>query len=116
VIDPDRFAALLCDWCVELREDDQVLIAITPQAMDVAAALHRAVLDRGAWPLIRFSAQVLGEDFYRHARERHLDSFAPLELAEAAGVDAVITVMEPANRAALAAIPTVGPHRARKQR
>jgi aminopeptidase len=104
VIDPDRFAALLCDWCVELREDDQVLIATTPQSMDLAQALHRAALDRGAWPLMRLSAQVLGEDFYRHARERHLDGFAPLELAEATGVDASITVIAPANMTALAGV------------
>ena len=33
--------------------------------------------------MIRLTPSELAEDFYLHAREMHLDSFAPLELVEA---------------------------------
>ena len=43
-------------------------------------------------------------DFYRHARDRHLDSFAALELAEVESVDSLLRIMAPRSTAALAGI------------
>ncbi len=102
--DPEAFATLLCDWSVEARERDQVLVVTTLPAMPLTHALHRALLQRGAWPLVRVAPDVLAEDFYRHAREEHLDGFAPLELAEAREADAVITITAPTNIRSLAGI------------
>jgi aminopeptidase len=102
--DPDAFAALLCDWCIEVREGDQVLVCLTPGSLPLVRALHRALLQRGAWPLVRLSPAVLAEDFYAHAKDLHLDSFAPLELAETQGADALIGIDAPSNTRALAGI------------
>jgi aminopeptidase len=102
--DPDAFAALLCDWCVEAGERDQVLVATTVPAMPLAHALHAALLQRGAWPLIRLAPDALAHSFYRHARELHLDGFAPLELAEAEAADAFIGISAPTNTRALAGV------------
>ena len=66
--------------------------------------LHRALLDRDAWPLVRVAPGDLAEEFYRHASELHLDSFAPLELAEAQAADALIGISAPANTRALAGV------------
>ena len=49
--DPDAFAALLCDWCLEVEPAQQVLIASTTLAEPLITALHGAILDRQAWPL-----------------------------------------------------------------
>jgi aminopeptidase len=43
-------------------------------------------------------------DFYRHARAEQLDGFAPLELTEAQGADALIRIDAPANTMALAGV------------
>jgi aminopeptidase len=102
--DPEAFAALLCDWCVEARERDQVLVGTTVPAMPLARALNRALLQRGAWPLIRLAPDAFAEDFYRHARDEQLDGFAPLELAEAEGADALIAISAPTNTRALAGV------------
>ncbi len=104
MIDPDAFARLLCDWCIEAAEADQVLVRTTVQATPLARAIHDALLARDAWPLIRLTPGELAEHFYRHARELHLDSFAPLELAEAQAADALIGIEAPANTRALAGI------------
>jgi aminopeptidase len=104
MIDPDGFATLICDWCIEAREGDQVLIGMTPLSLPLVAGLHRALLERGAWPLIRLAPSVLVDDFYRHGTERHLDSFAPLELVEVQRADAVIGIDAPVNTQALAGI------------
>jgi aminopeptidase len=102
--DPDAFAALLCDWCLEAREGDQVLVGATVPSMPLALAVHGALLQRGAWPLMRLSADALAESFYRYATDAQLDGFAPLELAEAQAADAFLTISAPTNTRALAAV------------
>jgi aminopeptidase len=104
VIDPDAFAALLCDWCIGVRERDQVLVRTTPEALPLLKALHGALLERGAWPLLRFAANAFGDDFYRRARELHFDDVAPLDLAEIHGADAVIAIDAPENTQVLAGV------------
>ncbi len=104
MIDPDAFAQLLCDWCIEVQPRDQVLVRISTNAIPLVRALHRALLARDAWPLFRLSPDELAEDFYRHARDTQLDSVAPLELAEAQGADALISIQAPSNTRALAGV------------
>jgi aminopeptidase len=104
MIDPTAFAALICDWCIDARERDQVLVRATPPGLPLVHALHGALLDRGAWPLERFSPLAFGDDFYRHARDLHLDEFAPLDLAEAQAADALISIDAPLNTQALAGV------------
>jgi aminopeptidase len=99
--DSDAFAALLCDWCLEARADQQVLISTTTLAEAPALALHRALLQRGAWPLLRLAPPSLQAEFYRHAQAAHLDRHAPLELAEIETVDAVLRIDAPDNTRAL---------------
>jgi aminopeptidase len=102
--DPDAFAALLCDWCLEVRSGQQVLVTTTTLAQEPALALHRAILSRGAWPLLRLTPPVLQAEFYRHAAAAHLDGFAPLELTEVETVDAWLRIDAPANTRALAGV------------
>ena len=104
MIDAERFAALLCDWCLEPQPGQQVMILTTPLAEPLVVALHPAVLEREAWPLVRMAPAVLGEDFYRHARPSHLDGFAALELAEVEAVDAWLRIDAPANTRSMSGI------------
>jgi aminopeptidase len=101
VIDPDAFAALLCDWCLEVEPGQQVLVGATTLAAPLVRSLHNALLDRGAWPLMRLTPPETGADFYRHAQDAHLDGFAPLELTEVGEVDAVLGINAPSNTRAL---------------
>jgi aminopeptidase len=99
--DPARHAALICDWCIGVRERDQVLVGMTLQSLPLVRALHRALLERGAWPLIRLAAGELAPDFYRYATNLQLDGFAPLELLDVQEADGVIGITAPANTRAL---------------
>jgi aminopeptidase len=101
---PDAFAELICDWCLEVRERQQILVAMTTQAMPLVRGLHRAILKRGGWPLVRLMPDELGADFYRHARDIHLDSFAPIDMAEMQAADASLYVTAPANTHSFAGI------------
>jgi aminopeptidase len=102
--DPDAFAALLCEWCLDVQPSQQVLIRTSAQAAPLVRALHQAVLEREAWPALRVAPDGLDADFYRHARDAHLDGFAPLELLETEAADAVLGIDAPANTRSLAGI------------
>jgi aminopeptidase len=106
--DPDRFAALLCDWCLQVRPGDQVVVRSTTLAAPLLLALQDALLERDAWPLLRPELPGAGERFWRAARAAHLDGFPEAELAEAEGTDCVVTIRAPENTRALAGI---DPHR-----
>ena len=82
MIDPDAFAVLIADWCLEVQPGQQILIETTTLAEEPAVALHRGLLEREAWPLLRLSPGGIEADFFRHARDLHLDDVAPIQLAE----------------------------------
>jgi aminopeptidase len=100
--DPTRCAALLCDWCLEVAPGQQVLVSSTSLVEQRLDALHAAILDHDAWPIMRMSSPAWGPDFYAHARPRHLDGVASAERIEAETVDAFLGIDAPRNAAALA--------------
>jgi len=104
VPDPDGFATLLCDWCLEARAGQQVLVRSTTLATPLLLSLQKALLDRGAWPLLRPDLPGQQEGFYAAARNEHLDAVPAAELAVAESVDAFLAIQAPANTRALAGV------------
>ncbi len=104
MIDPDAFATLLCDWCLEPADGDQVQVASTTLAAPLVRSMHRALLERGAWPVVRLALPELAADYYAYVREAQLDSFPPLELVEAEGLNRFLRIDAPANTRALAGV------------
>ena len=102
--DPDAFAALLSDWCLEAQEGQQVLVRSTTLAAPVLTALQRALLERGAWPLLRPELPGQQEGFFASARDAHLDAFPEAERAVAESVDAFLAIQAPFNTRALAGV------------
>ena len=104
VPDPDAFATLLCDWSMAVTPGDRVGILSTTLAADLASALHRAVLDRDAWPYVALEPPGLAADLYRHAQARHRTDAPPTQMAVVAALDAFVRIEAPANTTELADI------------
>jgi aminopeptidase len=100
--DPDRFAALLCDWCLEVQAEQQVLVRSTTQAAPLLLAVQRALLERGAWPVLRPELAGQQEGFYAAARDHHLDTVPTSERATVEAVDAFLSIQAPFNTRSLA--------------
>jgi aminopeptidase len=113
VPDPDAFAALLCDWCLEAGAGQQVLVRSTTLAAPLLLSLQRALLERGAWPLLRSELPGQQEGFYAAAQDEHLDAVPAAELAVAESVDAFLAIQAPANTRALAGVDPAAQARAR---
>ena len=103
-MDPATHAALLCDYCLEVKRGEQVVVRSTTLAAPLLAALQRSLLERGAWPLLRVSLPGQEEAFWDAAQDVHLDGFAPLELVEARETDASIAIHAPENTRALSGV------------
>ena len=104
MIDPAAFARLLCGYCLDVRPDQQVVVRSTTLAAPLLLAVQRELLEREAWPLLRVELPGAAEEWWDAARDRHLDAFAPAELAEAEQTDASLTIHAPDNATALAGV------------
>ena len=116
MIDPAAHAALLCDYCLEVQPGEQVVVRSTTLAAPLLLSLHRAILEREAWPLLRVSLPGQEEGFWSAARDVHLDAFAPLELVEAESTDASVTIHAPENTRALSGVEPTSLSRAARAR
>ena len=116
MIDPAAFAALLCDYCLRPEPDEQVVVRSTTLAAPLLLELQRALLEREAWPLLRVSLPGQERGFWDAARDRHLDGFPAVELAEAEGTAASLAIHAPENTRALAGVDPARTARAARAR
>jgi aminopeptidase len=87
----DAHAELIAGYCLDVQADQQVVVHGGVAAAPLMTALQRAILARGAWPLLRVN---LDEEVF-------LDGFAPLERIEAETTDATVRIIAPTNALAL---------------
>ena len=78
--DPARFAALLCEYCLDVQSGQQVVVRSSTLAAPLLLALQEELLAREAWPLIRAELPGADEAFWQHARDAHLDGFPASDL------------------------------------
>jgi aminopeptidase len=81
-----------------------ILVSATRLAEPLLDALHVAILERDAWPVMEMDSPAWDAAFYAHARDRHLDGPSPAELALVEALDARLRIDAPANAAALAEV------------
>src|SRR5256885_4977523 len=103
-LSPTRFADLLAGYCLDVRAAQQVLVRSTSLAAALLLELQRAILERGAWPLLRVEVPGQAEGFYAHATGAQLDGHPGLALREAKECDATVGIQAPENTRALAGV------------
>jgi aminopeptidase len=103
-IDPARFAELLTGYCLDVQEGEEVLVRSTTEAQPLLLELQRAILQRGAWPLLRVELPGQARDYLVHADGRQLDDVSDAMLGEAQRADKHLNVQAPHDVSALAGI------------
>ena len=112
----DAFAALICDWCLEVVPGHQVLVETDHARPGGSRRDARSAARPWRLAAAAGSADELEAEFYRHARDRQLDEFAPFALTESEAVDSRVLVRAPANTNALAGIDPALPPRVARAR
>jgi aminopeptidase len=103
-VNPDAFARLLTDYCLDVQAGQQILVSSTTLAAPALLALQREILARDAWPLLQVELPGQAEGFWRAARDAQLDGFASAELAQAERIDASLRIQATDNANALAGV------------
>jgi aminopeptidase len=103
-MDPAAFADLIAGYCLDVRKGQQVLVRSSTLAAPALLELHRAILEQGAWPILRVEVPGQAEAFFAHAQEWMLDEFPSLAFREAKECDATVGIQAPENTRALAGV------------
>jgi aminopeptidase len=114
--DPDRFAALLAGYCLDVQPGQQVLVRSTTLAAPLLLALQREILARDAWPALRTALPGQAEGYWAAARDIHLDTLSPGERAETETADCLLTIQAPDNTSELAGVDPAWQARAARTR
>lgn len=93
----ERWAALLSDYCFEVKPRQSVAVQSSTLALPLVRALHNALVERDVHPVLRLSYPEQRADFHRFAAERLLDEAAPADLAALSQVDAFLRIESETN-------------------
>ncbi|HEX8121398.1 MAG TPA: aminopeptidase [Solirubrobacteraceae bacterium] len=104
MIDPSAFARLLAGYCLEVADDQQIVVRSSTLAAPLLLELQREILEREAWPLLRVELPGQARGYFEHAKDSHLDRYAPLAYEEARKAHASLAIQAPENTRALVGI------------
>ena len=93
----DRWADLLVDYCLRVVPGETILIGSELEAWPLISACYKAVVVRGAYPLVRPDFPVLSEFFLSHATDKQLAYLPPSTIHDAKTADARIRISAEAN-------------------
>jgi aminopeptidase len=99
-----RWADLLVDYCLRVALGESILIASEWEARPLVEACYKAVVVRGAHPLLQFDLPNLTEFFLTHASDEQLAFVPPTALYEARTGDGRIRIAAESNTRGLSGV------------
>jgi aminopeptidase len=87
-----RWADLLVGYCLEVERGETIVIASELEALPLVEAAGKAVVLRGAHPLVRLEIPGMQEFYLEHASPEQLTHLPPVALLEAEAVDGRIRI------------------------
>jgi aminopeptidase len=96
-----RWADLLADYCLNVQRGETIAITSTVEASPLVEAAGKAVIVRGAHPLVRLELPGLTEFFLQHADEAQLAHLPASTIAEAQEADGRIRIAADEDTAAM---------------
>ncbi len=96
-----RWADLLVDYCLKVERGETILVGSSLEASPLVEAAARAVILRGAYPLVRLEIPGLMEFFLEHADDAQLAHLPTSAMAEAQEADGRIRITAEGDPAAM---------------
>ncbi|WP_019587068.1 aminopeptidase [Deinococcus apachensis] len=95
IYDPLPHAALLADYCLSAGEGERLLVAGGTAATPLVREVTRALLSRGARPVVRLEYPGQDDDLADLAADAVLDQAHPADLADAEALDGSLRILTP---------------------
>jgi len=99
-----RLADLLAEYSTSIRGGDEVLFTSTYEAVPLAAEAVRAIVQRGGYPIVILSDEVISEFFYRYAPKEVLEYVPKVQKFIAENIDVQISALSSTHTKHLASI------------
>jgi len=74
-----RLANLIVNYCIDVKENDEVYITGTFEALPLIRELFREILLNNGYPMVHFTDETLIETFYKYAKEDMLKYVSPID-------------------------------------
>ncbi len=100
----ERWGDLLVDYCLRVAAGESVVIASGWEGRPLVEACARAVVRRGAHPLVRLELPGLSEFFLREATDAQLAHVTPVAMFEAGRAEARIRIAAESDTRALSRV------------
>ncbi|WFO75237.1 aminopeptidase [Desulfurococcaceae archaeon MEX13E-LK6-19] len=107
MVDPrvSRLAKLIVNYCVEVRENEEVVISAGLEALPLVREIYKEVVSIGAYPLmVNLRDEVLDEIFYKYARDNVLTHVSDIEKSIMEKVNVFISILSPSHTKHLSSI------------
>ena len=92
-----KWARLLVDYSLGVKEGEQVLIRGTVNTVDLVKACFEEVLKRGAHPIVRLSFDGQSYTYYRLASEKQLKFISEIDRVTAKTINGLISIIGESN-------------------
>ncbi|MFO7677248.1 MAG: aminopeptidase [Thermoplasmatota archaeon] len=93
----EKFADILVNHSLELKNNDLFIISATPVATPLVKEVYIKAVQVGAHPCIRIGLEGLAEQYYKYASEKQLKYVSPLSKYEIETVDARLAIISTEN-------------------
>ncbi len=88
-----KFAKLIVDYCVSIKEGDEVLVNASYEALPLLRELWKEIVSRGAYPRLNLVEETLTETFYKYAKESLLDHRSKIDRYIVENIDVRISII-----------------------
>ena len=100
----EKLAFLLVDYCLEVKPKQIVLVNADIVALPLVEEIYKKLLMVGAFPKIEFSSSTFTELFYTYANDEQLRYVSPISIFQGKNIDSTITILSQVNTKTLANI------------
>lgn len=92
-----KLAVLMTEYSAPVEAGQQAVIRATSLAEPLVVELSRAILERGAWPVVMMRPALLTELYHRYASDDVLSELAPIEQYAFDTMDVIYSIYGQAN-------------------
>ncbi len=96
-MDTTKYAQLLADYCLDLRDGQKLLVQSTYLAEPLLRALYIEACKRGCWMEVITDFRSKGQLFYSYATESLLNTHSPFKMMAMESFDAYLYIRAPYN-------------------
>ncbi len=92
-----RLADILVNYSVEVKSGDIVLISGVELAKPLIEEVYVKVIEAGAFPRLKLNLSSLQALFFKHAKDKHVDTLLEIDELDYKKADAIININAPGN-------------------